>query len=147
MPTLFETTRDSFTISTDPSRLDMKAVEGFLSRSYWARGRPRDRTETAFANSVVFGMYEGLKQIGLARVVTDWSIVAYLCDVFIDEGHRGRGLGKWLVQSVLDHPGLKDIRRWLLTTDDAHELYSHYGFTVLSDPEKWMQRFRAFQGE
>lgn len=147
MPQIFQTNRDPFTISTDPSRLDMNAVHDFLSRAYWAKGRPRERTEEAFANSLVFGMYEGSHQIGMARVVSDFSIVAYLCDVFIHEEYRGHGLGKWLVQSILEHPDLKSIRRWLLATDDAHGLYQQFDFIQLTDPEKWMQRLRPFPGE
>ena len=102
MEQIFETHRDSFTISTDPTRLDMNTVYDFLSRAYWAKGRPRERTQDAVKNSLVFGLYHGQKQIGMARVVTDFSIVAYLCDVFIDEEYRGHGLGKWLVQNVLE---------------------------------------------
>jgi GNAT superfamily N-acetyltransferase len=147
MTQMLQIHRDSFTISTDPSRLDMNAVHDFLSRAYWAKGRPRERTEQAFANSLVFGMYEGNHQIGVARVVTDFSIVAYLCDVFIHENYRGHGLGKWLVQSMLEHPDLKPVRRWLLATDDAHGLYQQFDFSQLPEPEKWMQRLRPFPGE
>ena len=147
MTQMLQIHRDSFTISTDPSRLDMNAVHDFLSRAYWAKGRPRERTEQAFANSLVFGMYEGKRQIGVARVVTDFSIVAYLCDVFIHENYRGHGLGKWLMQSMLEHPELKPVRRWLLATDDAHGLYQKFYFAQLPEPEKWMQRLRPFPGE
>jgi len=147
MTQLMEIHRDQFTISTDPSRLDMNNVYDFLSRSYWAKTRPRERTDTAFANSLVFGMYKGNRQIGLGRVVTDFSIFAYLCDVFIHEDYRGHGLGKWLVQSMLEHPDLKDVRRWLLATEDAQGLYQQYGFEQLAKPENWMQRLRLFPGE
>jgi GNAT superfamily N-acetyltransferase len=145
----FETHRDSFTISTDQSRLDMNTVYDFLSRSYWAKTRPREYTDAAFANSLVFGVYAdaGGRQIGMARVVTDYTIVAYLCDVFIHEDFRGHGLGKWLMQTMFDHPDLKHIRRWLLATDDAHGLYRQFGFEQLTDVEKWMQRLRPFPGE
>jgi len=147
MTQLMEIHRDQFTISTDSSRLDMNAVYDFLSRSYWAKTRPRERTDKAFANSLVFGLYENGKQIGMGRVVTDSAIVAYLCDVFIHEDFRGHGLGKWLVQSMLEHPDLKHIRRWLLATDDAHGLYQQFGFGPLTEVEKWMQRLRPFPGE
>jgi GNAT superfamily N-acetyltransferase len=147
MAQVYETHRDSFTISTDQSRLNMSAVYDFLSRSYWAKTRPRERTDAAFANSLVFGVYEGERQVGMARVVTDYTIVAYLCDVFIHEDYRGHGLGKWLMQSMLDHPDLKHVRRWLLATDDAHGLYRQFGFEPLTDVEKWMQRLRPFPNE
>ena len=144
---MMETHRDQFTISTDPSRLDMNAVYDFLSRSYWAKARPRERTDAAFANSLAFGLYDGDRQIGMGRVITDFSIVAYLGDIFIHEDYRAHGLGKWLVQSILEHPDLKHVRRWLLATDDAHDLYRQFGFEKLSDVEKWMQRLRPFPGE
>ena len=147
MPQIMEINRDQFTISTDPSRLDMNAVYDFLSRSYWAKTRPRERTNLAFANSFVFGLYEGSRMIGMARVITDFSIVAYLCDVFIHEEFRGQGLGKWLMQSMFEHPDLKHIRRWLLATDDAHGLYRQFGFEQLPEVEKWMQRLRPFSSE
>ena len=147
MPQIFETHHDSFTISTDPARLDMDAVYDFLAHSYWAKGRPRERTQDAFTNSLVFGLYEGTRQIGIARVVTDYAIIAYLCDVFIHENFRGHGLGKWLVQSIIEHPDLSHVRRWLLATDDAHGLYQQFDFAPLADPEKWMQRLRPFPDE
>jgi GNAT superfamily N-acetyltransferase len=143
----YETRRDNFTVSTDPSRLDMNAVYDFLSRAYWAKGRPRERTDEGFANSLVFGMYDANRPIGVARVITDHSVMAYLCDVFIHEDFRGQGLGKWLVQSILDHPNLKNVRRWLLITDDAQGLYQQFDFGPLTEPEKWMQRLRPFPGE
>jgi GNAT superfamily N-acetyltransferase len=147
MPRIFETRRDNFTISTDPARLDMDAIVDMLTRAYWAVGRPRARTERAIQNSLVFGVYDGDKQIGVARVVTDYSIFAYLCDVFILEGYRGHGLGKWLVQTIVEHPDLREMRRWVLVTHDAHDLYKPYGFTSIQDPEHWMQSFKRFPGE
>jgi GNAT superfamily N-acetyltransferase len=147
MTQIMENHRDQFTISTDPSRLDMNAVYDFLSRSYWAKTRPRERTNLAYANSLVLGLYEDSRLIGMARVVTDFSVVAYLCDVFIHEDFRGQGLGKWLMQSMFEHPDLKHIRRWLLATDDAHGLYQQFGFEQLPEVEKWMQRLRPFPNE
>lgn len=142
MPQTIELHRDRFTISTDPARLDIDAVVDMLSRAYWAIGRPRERTEHAIRNSLVFGVYDGERQIGVARVVTDYSIFAYLCDVFIHEDYRAHGLGKWLIQAIMDHPDLAGMRRWVLVTSDAHGLYRQYGFTSLDDPEQWMQNFK-----
>ena len=147
MPKLFETHRDRFTISTDPKRLDVDAIVEMLSRAYWAIGRPRERTERAIRNSLVFGVYDGDKQIGVARVVTDYSIFAYLCDVFILEDYRAYGLGKWLIETIMEHPDLGEMRRWLLVTNDAHGLYRQYGFTSIDDPEHWMQNIQRFPGE
>ncbi len=144
---IFEAQRDTFTISTDPGRLDVDAIVDMLSRAYWAIGRPRDRTERAIQNSLVFGVYNGDKQVGVARVVTDYSIFAYLCDVFILEDYRTHGLGKWLLETILEHPELREMRRWLLVTNDAHGLYRQYGFAEIEDPEHWMQKLQPFRGE
>jgi GNAT superfamily N-acetyltransferase len=147
MPHIFETHRDNFTISTDPARLDIDAICDFLTRSYWANGRPRERTERALKNSLVFGVYEGEKQIGVARVVSDYSIFAYLCDVFIHEDYRTHGLGKWLMQTIHSHPDLQGLRRWALVTRDAHGLYRQFGWASLNDPNSWMEKLVPFQGE
>jgi len=147
MPQILEVHRGPFTISTDPARLDIDTICDFLTRSYWANTRPRERTELAIQNSLVFGIYNNNKQIGLARVVTDYSIFAYLCDVFIHEEYRAHGLGKWLIQTIMEHPDLRDVRRWLLVTSDAHGLYKQYGFTSIEEPERWMQIFKPFAKE
>jgi len=147
MPQIIEIHRDKFTISTDPARLDLDVICDFLKRAYWANTRPRERTERAIKNSLVFGVYQSDKQIGVARVVSDYSIFAYLCDVFIHEDYRAHGLGKWLIESILRHPELKDMRRWVLVTNDAHGLYKQFGFTAIENPEQWMQMFRLFPEE
>ena len=147
MRKMFEMKRDHFTISTDHSRLDIDMICEFLTRAYWAKGRPRERTERALANSLVFGLYDGEKQIGLARVVTDYAIFAYLCDVFIHEEYRARGLGKWLMETVHSHPDLQGLRRWTLATRDAHGLYKQFGWDALGNAENWMEIFRPFAGE
>ena len=147
MPQILEVHKDGYTISTDPARLDMDAIADMLTRAYWAKGRPRERTERAIAHSLVFGVYDGNRQIGMARVVTDYSIFAYLCDVFIREEHRARGLGTWLIETVMSHPDLTPMRRWVLVTDDAHGLYQKFGFTSIEDPEHWMQSFQRFPQE
>ena len=147
MPQKFEVYRGQFTISTDPARLDIDAICDFLKRAYWADTRPHERTELALQHSLVFGVYDGDRQIGVARVVTDYAIFAYLCDVFIHEDYRAHGLGKWLIQTILEHPDLIEVRRWVLVTNDAHDLYKQYGFTSIEDPEHWMQRFKRFPEE
>lgn len=123
--------RGDYTISTDPARLDLDVVHGFLSRSYWAEGRSRERVAQAIAGSLPFGLYHPTGQAGFARVVTDYVVIAYLADVFVLEPHRGKGLGKWLVEVVSGTPELGRIRRWILGTRDAHGLYRQFGF---SDP-------------
>ena len=147
MPQIIEVHRDQFTINTDQARLDTDAVAHFLTRAYWAKGRPRERTERALANSLVFGLYHGEKQIGLARVVSDYAVFAYLCDVFIHEEYRAHGLGKWLMETVHNHPDLQGLRRWILATRDAHELYRQFGWDALANPEGWMEILRPFPGE
>ena len=147
MQKLFEASREQFLISTDPARLDLDAIADMLTRAYWASSRSRERTERALQNSLVFGVYDGEKQIGLARVVTDYAIFAYLCDVFILEDYRANGLGKWLMETIFSHPDLQGLRRWTLATRDAHELYRRYGFDALTNPDGWMERFRPYPGE
>jgi len=147
MRQLLETHKDNFIISTDPQRLDVDAICDFLTRAYWAAGRPRERTERALANSLAFGLYDGNKQIGLARVVSDYAVFAYLCDVFIHEDYRAHGLGKWLIETVMAHPDLQGLRRWILATRDAHELYRQFGWDDLRNPENWMQILHPFPGE
>ncbi len=147
MPRILEVHRENFTISTDPARLDSDAIAEMLRRAYWAQGRPRERLDRALANSLVFGLYDGERQIGLARVISDYAIFAYLCDVFIHEDYRAHGLGKWLMQTVHSHPDLQGLRRWSLVTRDAHSLYMQFGWTRLNDPNSWMEISNPFQGE
>lgn len=134
--------RGDYYISTDPDRLDVEFIHGFLDRSsYWAQGRPLSVVQKSLAHSLCFGVYHGAEQVGLARVVTDHATFAWVCDVFIAEPHRGRGLSKWLIESVVTHPELRGLKRTLLATRDAHELYRRYGgFVNLPAPEKWMTR-------
>jgi GNAT superfamily N-acetyltransferase/uncharacterized damage-inducible protein DinB len=136
--------RGDFLISTDPALLDVTRTHDFLSnRSYWATGRPLDVFRRALDNSLCFGLYERRRQVGLARVVTDRATFAWLCDVFVLEEYRGRGLAKWLMECVMGHPDLQGVRRVLLGTRDAHGLYQRYGFTPLADPSRFMEVFRA----
>jgi len=137
---IFEATQGEYTISTDPARLDLDAILGYLTRSYWAAGRPRHIMETALKHSLCLGLYHGTVQVGLVRVITDYATFAYLCDVYVLEAHQGHGLGKWLVESVKALPDLSYIRRWVLVTRDAHGLYRQYGgFSELENPSRWME--------
>ena len=125
---LREWTRGEYVISTDSRRLDVALVHESLARAYWSVGLPRDVFERALAHSV-FGLYGPAGQVGFARIVTDHATFAYLADVFVLEAFRGRGLGKWLVEVTVTLPELQGLRRWLLATADAHELYRRFGFT------------------
>jgi len=129
----------NLSIDTDPNRLDLDVIHGFLANSYWARGIPRETVEQAVRNSFCFGLYDGDRQVGFARVVTDYATFAYLADVFVLESHRGHGLGKRLIDAVMTHAKLQGFRRWLLATRDAHELYTRVGFKPLAVPERFME--------
>ena len=140
---IIEVHKDNFTISTDPARLDIDAIAEMLKRAYWAQGRTRDMIARYIQHSLVFGLYHDGKQIGLARVVSDYTTFAWLCDVFIHEDYRGKGLGKWLMETVHAHPDLQGLRRWMLATRDAHGLYQQFGWTLLDHPERWMHKFNG----
>ena len=140
---IIEVHKDNFTISTDPARLDIDAIAEMLKRAYWAQGRTRDMIARYVQHSLVFGLYHDGRQIGLARVVSDYTTFAWLCDVFIHEDHRGKGLGKWLMETVHAHPDLQGLRRWMLATRDAHGLYQQFGWTLLDHPERWMHKFNG----
>jgi GNAT superfamily N-acetyltransferase len=129
-------------VETDPSRLDVAAIHAYLSRAYWSEGIPRDVVEKALANSLCFGLFRGKDQIGLARVVTDRATYGYLCDVYVLEDFRGRGLGMWLMECVMGHPDLQGLRRFSLATRDAHSLYKKFGFAELKKPQSQMEILR-----
>jgi GNAT superfamily N-acetyltransferase len=140
--TVLKYRRDGFSISTDQSKMDVGVIHEFLSESsYWAQNRPLDVVQTSIQHSLCFGVYDGDQQVGFARVVTDYATFAWLCDLFILESHRGRGLGKWLVECIVSYPDLQSVRKFLLATRDAHELYRRYGgFESLKNPDWWMVR-------
>ena len=133
-------------VSTDASKLDLNVIHGFLTCCYWSEGISRETVSRAIANSLCFGVYEpGAdrdRQVGFARVVTDRTSFAYLCDVFVLEEFRGRGLGRMLMAAVLAHPDLQGLRRWTLATRDAHDLYRKFGFTPLAKPDRFMELHR-----
>jgi GNAT superfamily N-acetyltransferase len=137
-----------YLISTNPAWFDLDVIHHFLSEhSYWARGIPRDVVARSIANSLCFAVYTSAaapdpdrRQVGFARVTTDRATFAYLADLFILPQHRGRGLSKRLMEEILAHPDLQGLRRWMLATADAHELYRKFGFAPLAHPERFMQR-------
>lgn len=126
-------------ISTDIDRLDKGLIYRFLhNHAYWCKGISQERLETALRHSICFGAFESGKQVGFARVVSDFATFAYLCDIFVVPARRGHGIGKSLVVAALDHPGVYGIRRVILATLDAHGLYEAFGFGALPGPERYM---------
>jgi ribosomal protein S18 acetylase RimI-like enzyme len=134
-----------YEVSTDPARLDIKAIHAYLSRSYWSPGIPLATVEQAALNSLCFGVYEKATaaQVGFARVVTDHATFAYLCDVYVLEAHRGHGLGKRMMREAMSHPALIRARRIMLATRDAHGLYRQSGFTVAGSAGNLMEVVRS----
>jgi GNAT superfamily N-acetyltransferase len=135
---------DEYEISTDKTRLDLAMIHDFLANcSYWAAGIPFPVMKKSIENSLCFGVYHQGKQVGFARVVTDYATTAYVGDVFIIESYRGRGLGKRLVKTIVDHPELEGLRLWFLGTKDAHDLYRKYGFKKVAETPTAMERLMA----
>lgn len=128
-----------YELSCDLERMDVSAIHAFLVRSYWARGIPREVVARSLRGSLCFGVFHQGQQVGFARVVSDRATVAYLCDVYVLEPHRGRGVGRWLVAQVLAHPELQGVRGFLLATDDAHGLYAKLGFLPVEGSRKYMR--------
>ena len=135
--------RNKFTVSTDPRRLDVKAIHDFLTRCYWSEGIPRKTVERAVEHSLCFGLFDGKQQIGFARVVSVHATYAYLCDVYVLESYRGKGLGAWLMSCVKKHPDLQGLRRFTLLTRDAHGLYRKFGFAAAKHPSRYMEIHNA----
>ena len=136
-----EVNRTKFTISTEKSKLQADVIYKFMcEESYGAHTRTSEQMKLAIDNSQCFGVNEGDKQIGFARVISDFATFAYIGDVFILNEYRGRGLSKWLMETIVEFPDLQGLRRWLLATRDAHGLYSRFGFNALRFPERWMER-------
>ena len=132
--------KGEFCISTDKTKLDVDSIHEFLStRAYWCLNIPKDKVQVAIENSLCFGVYKDEKQIGLARVISDFSTIAYLGDVYIIDGYRGHGLSKWLMETIMCYPELQGLRRWILLTGDAHGLYRQFGWTDIADPSNWME--------
>lgn len=135
-------TNGTYSVTADRSRIDVDAVHAFLTRSFWARGIAKALVEKSIEHSLCFGVFDGPAQVAFARVVTDYATYAYLCDVYVLEEYRGRGLGKWMIDFVMTHPELQGVRRFQLVTRDAHGLYSRFGFKTPDNPERHMEIFR-----
>ncbi|WP_333876649.1 GNAT family N-acetyltransferase [Flavobacterium sp.] len=127
-------------VSTDKSKLDVPFVQNFLKDIYWAAGRTIEEVQTTIDASVCFGIYLNEKQIGFARVITDYVVFAYVMDVFIDENHRGKGYASVLIGAMMQEPQLQEVKIWRLATSDAHFLYEKFGFKALAHPEKMMEK-------
>nr|WP_294943844.1 GNAT family N-acetyltransferase [uncultured Mucilaginibacter sp.] len=136
-----------YEISLDKTKLDFDVIYGYLTTTYWAKGMAVEKLKIALENSVCFGLYHNNAQVGLARIITDKATFAYLCDVFVLDAHRGIGLSKWMMQTILAHPDLLGLRRWSLATADAHGLYRQFGFVPINKPENWMQIHTPYKAD
>ena len=140
---MMEWTRGDYVVTTNPSDQDIEVIHGFLAQSYWAKGIPKETVKKSLNGALCFALlYQG-RQIGFARVISDFATIAYLGDVFVLAEHQGQGLSKWLMDCIVAHPELQGMRRWLLATSDAHGLYEKYGFTPLKQPSAFMERHNA----
>jgi GNAT superfamily N-acetyltransferase len=135
----YEAVLGDYLISTDKRLLDFDVIHGFLTTSYWSPGIPIETVRQAAAGSFVFGVYFEKRQVGYARLITDQVTFAYLADVFIVPAEQGKGLSKWLVESIVKVPSLQGLRRWMLATRDAHGLYAQYGFQPVANPDIFME--------
>jgi GNAT superfamily N-acetyltransferase len=132
--------KGKYLLSTDKSKIDIEIVHRFLAHSYWAESIPLDVVQKSIDNSLCFAIYHRQKLAGFARVISDFATFAYLADVFILPEERGKGLSKWLMETIMNHPQLQGLRRFTLATRDAHGLYERFGFTLFDKPERWMQK-------
>jgi GNAT superfamily N-acetyltransferase len=129
-------------ITSDKNQLDLEYITAFIAQTYWAKNRSVETMKTCMENSLNFGVFLDGKQIGYARVVTDYAQFAYLMDLFIDEAHQGNGYSTILVKHILENELLQDIKVWRLATSDAHGLYRKFGFAALAKPENMMELMR-----
>ncbi len=137
--------KEGYVISTDKDKIDMECVYAYLHQeSYWASGIPRQVVEACVENALCFGIYKDNVQVGFARIISDYATFAYLADVFVIKAHRGKGLSKILLHHIKQHPKLQGLRRWMLATADAHALYTQFGFSALSDPERIMEIVKPY---
>ncbi|UII24254.1 GNAT family N-acetyltransferase [Fulvivirga ligni] len=141
---IIEAQKNGFTISTDKDKLDIEAIHQFLAHEAdWSRGIPLDTLKTSIDNSLTFGVYDNGRQIGFARIISDYATIAYLGDVYVLQEYRGQGLSKWLMKEIMAHPQLQGLRRWILLTDTAEWLYKKFGFVTVPRPELYMEKHNA----
>jgi len=134
----------NFIVTTDKDKLDIAAIHDFLSNhSHWSRNIPMERVKTAIENSLNFGLFHEKKQIGYARVISDFATIAYLGDVYVLPEYRGQGLSHLLMKEVMEHPLLQGLRRWILLTKDAHGLYQKHGWALVANPERYMEVYNT----
>jgi GNAT superfamily N-acetyltransferase len=130
----------AYTLSDDPARLDITAIHAYLARAYWSEQIPRETLERAVRGSLCIGAYDAKgAQVGLVRLISDYATFCYVCDVYVLEPHRGRGLSKAMMAMAMEHPRLQGLRRWNLVTNDAHGLYRQFGFAAPAHPERYME--------
>jgi ribosomal protein S18 acetylase RimI-like enzyme len=134
--------KGAYSVTANRARIDIDAVHAFLTRSFWARGISKELVARSIQHSLCFGVFENESQVAFARVVTDYSTYAYLCDVYVLENHRGKGLSKWMMEFVMSHPDLQGVRRFQLVTRDAHGLYTRFGFRPPVHPDRHLEIFR-----
>ena len=137
-----EFVRGEYRISTDQARLNIASIHAFLAQSYWSPNIPLAVVERAISNSLCFGLFHQMDQVGFARVITDKATFAYLADVYVLDEHRSKGLSKWLMEVITGHGDLQGLRRFSLATKDAHGLYRQFGFTPLANPALMMEILR-----
>lgn len=131
---------DDMIISDDKTKLDIVLIHNFLTTSYWAVGRKIEEVKKSIEHSICFGVYEDGKQIGFARIVTDYTVIAYLMDVFILEEYRGKGFSKLLLKRIFEDERFKRVKKWMLATKDAHSLYAQFGFGGIKNPDRLMEK-------
>lgn len=139
---IYEYKNKDYLISTDKRKLQPKIIHNFLTNCYWSKGSSYSVVQAKIKYSFCYGVYHNKKQIGFCRVVSDFIIFAYLADVFIIEEYRGKGLSKWLMQCLMQHPDLGNVKCWMLKTGDAHGLYQKYGFKLAAKPEEIMEKIK-----
>jgi len=137
---IYQIQKGEYTVSTDKRKLDISVIHGYLKNAYWSKNKPKDLVRKSIKGSICFGVYHQKKQVGFARVITDLATFGYLADVFILPEFQGKGLGKLLIKTIMEHPDCQGFRSWSLATKDAHGLYAQFGFKEMENPKIWMRK-------